>query len=62
MIFGGSSGGPRRRRGLGGGMFGPTRLGGGRIQVYGCAPGCLIVSLIVSVVLTILLNLIIRAF
>lgn len=49
-----------RRRG--GGLFGPTRLGGGRVQVYGCAPGCLIASLLVSLVLTLIVNLLIRAF
>ena len=45
-----------------GGLFGPTELRGGRVQVYGCAPGCLLASLIVSLVLTILVNLLIRAF
>jgi hypothetical protein len=48
-----------RRRG---GLFGPTRFRGGRVQVYGCAPGCLLASLIVSLVLTVLVNLLIRAF
>jgi hypothetical protein len=37
-------------------MFGPRSFGNGRIQVWGCSPGCLVVSLIASVVLTILLN------
>jgi len=37
-------------------MFGPRTLGGGRVQVYGCSPGCLLVSLLVSVMLTLLLN------
>ena len=37
-------------------MFGPRSFGGGRIQVWGCSPGCLVVSLIASVVLTLLLN------
>ncbi len=46
----------------GGGLFGPARFGGGRVQVYGCSPGCLAASLIVSVILTILVNLLIRAF
>ena len=49
-------------RGRGGGLFGPTRLRGRRVQVYGCAPGCLLVSLVLSIFLTILLNLLIRAF
>lgn len=47
-----------RRRGL----FGPTELRGGRVQVYGCSPGCLLASLIVSLFLTLLVNLLIRAF
>ncbi len=45
-----------------GGLFRPTRLRGGRVQVYGCSPGCLVASLIVSVILTILVNLLLRAF
>ena len=36
--------------------------GGGRVRVYGCSPGCLLLSLGLSVLLTILLNLLIRAF
>jgi SsrA-binding protein len=42
----------------------PTRLyfRDGRVKVYGCSPGCLLMSLLVSVVLTILVNLLIRAF
>ena len=36
--------------------------GGGRVKVYGCSPGCLLVSLGLSVFLTIVLNLLIRAF
>jgi hypothetical protein len=37
-------------------MSGPRSFGNGRIQVWGCSPGCLIASLIASVVLTLLLN------
>jgi hypothetical protein len=37
-------------------MFGPRSFGNGRIQVWGCSPGCLVVSLIASLVLTLLLN------
>ncbi len=37
-------------------IFGPRTFGNGRIQVWGCSPGCLIASLIASVVLTLLLN------
>jgi hypothetical protein len=36
--------------------------GGGRIRVYGCSPGCLIVSLLLSLFLTLVINLLIRAF
>ena len=39
-------------------LFGPIKLPGGRGEVYGCSPGCLLLSLAVSVILTILLNLI----
>ena len=34
---------------------------GGRVQVYSCGPGCLVVSLVLSA-LTILVNLLIRLF
>ena len=37
-------------------MFGPRTFGNGRIQVWGCSPGCLIASLIASLLLTLLLN------
>ena len=37
-------------------MFGPRSLATGRIQVWGCSPGCLVASLIASLVLTLLLN------
>ena len=60
MIFGG--GDRRRRRGVESTLFGPSSFRGGRVQVFGCAPGCLLVSLLVSIVLTILVNLLIRAF
>jgi hypothetical protein len=43
------------RAGLGP-KFGPRTFGNGRIQVWGCSPGCLIASLIASLVLTLLLN------
>jgi hypothetical protein len=35
---------------------------GGRVQVYGCGPGCLVVSLLLSIGLTILVNVLIRLF
>lgn len=47
---------PAFGRGGLGPMFGPRSFGNGRIQVWGCSPGCLIASLIASVVLTLLLN------
>jgi hypothetical protein len=43
-------------------LFGPREFKEGRVKLYGCSPGCLLVSLLVSVGLTILLNLLIRAF
>jgi hypothetical protein len=52
--FGAGSRGP-----VGGGfgsMFGPRSLGGGRVQVWGCSPGCLIASILGSLLLTFLLN------
>lgn len=55
--WGGQSNG---RDGAGDWLFGPRNVGGGRVHVYGCSPGCLLISLIVSViaslVLTFLLN------
>ena len=43
------------RPGLGS-MFGPRSFGNGRVQVWGCSPGCLVASLVGSVLLTLLLN------
>jgi len=37
-------------------MFRPRSYKGGRVQVYGCSPGCLLVSLAVSLFLTLALN------
>jgi hypothetical protein len=42
-------------------MFRPRTFRGGRVQVYGCSPGCLVISLAVSVLLTILINVLLRA-
>ena len=53
--FDAAPGGPPVRGGLGP-LFAPRSFGGGRVQVWGCSPGCLVVSLIASVLLTILLN------
>jgi len=46
------------RPGLGKRLFGPRSFGGrsGRVQVYGCSPGCLLVMIAVSVLLTLLLS------
>jgi hypothetical protein len=43
-------------------LFRPKSLSGGRVRVYGCSPGCLLLSLAVSVLLTILVNVLIRLF
>ena len=43
-------------------MFGPRSFRDGRVQVYGCSPGCLLVSLLVSVILTIILNVVLNLF
>ncbi len=43
-------------------LFGPRSYAGGRFQVYGCSPGCLVVSLVASLILTLLLNLLIGLF
>jgi hypothetical protein len=37
-------------------MFRPREYRGGRVKLYGCSPGCLLVSLAVSIVLTLALN------
>lgn len=37
-------------------MLSPREYRGGRIKVYGCSPGCLVVSLLVSLVLTLAVN------
>ena len=37
-------------------IFRPREYKGGRVKVYGCSPGCLLVSLAVSVLLTIAVN------
>lgn len=50
--------GPRGFRGGSqfGGMFAPRSFGNGRVQVWGCSPGCLVASLLISALLTLLLN------
>jgi hypothetical protein len=37
-------------------LFGPREFAGGRVRVYGCSPGCIVVSLVVSVLLSVLLT------
>ena len=37
-------------------MFEPKEYRDGRIRVYGCSPGCLLVSIAISVALTLLVN------
>ncbi len=43
-------------------LFGPRSYRGGRVQVWGCSPGCLLISLLLSVVLTVVLNLLFGLF
>ena len=38
------------------GMFKPKEFRDGRVRVYGCSPGCLVVSLVLSLLLTLVLN------
>jgi len=44
-----------------GGLFAPRSFAGGRVQVFGCSPGCLIMSLVISVVLSVVLTLLLNA-
>ena len=37
-------------------MFRPRSTRAGRVQIYGCSPGCLLASLVVSIVLTLAVN------
>jgi len=43
-------------------LFGGRSYRGGRVRVYGCSPGCLLLSIFLSLVLTVVVNLLIRAF
>ena len=43
-------------------MFRPRSFGGGRVQVFGCSPGCLLLSLAISVIVTLLLNVLLNWF
>lgn len=57
----GTSGQPGDRDGVGRQLFGPRSFAGGRVQVYGCSPGCLIASLLVSVLASVVLTLLLNA-
>jgi hypothetical protein len=37
-------------------VFEPKEFKGGRVKVYGCSPGCLLVSLVISIILTLAIN------
>jgi hypothetical protein len=37
-------------------VFEPREFKGGRVKVYGCSPGCLLVSIVLSVLLTLAVN------
>jgi hypothetical protein len=43
-------------------MFKPREYRDGRLRVYGCSPGCLLVSIALSIFLTLALNGCIRLF
>jgi hypothetical protein len=43
-------------------LFGPRSFRDGKVQAYGCSPGCLLLSLFVSIVLTIVLNIVLNLF
>ena len=45
-----------------GGLSGGRNPRGGRVRVYGCSPGCLLISIALSLFLTLAINLLIRAF
>ena len=42
-------------------LFGPRSYRGGRVQIFGCAPGCILASIVVSLLLTLILNACLRA-
>ena len=43
-------------------MFKPREFRDGRLKVYGCSPGCLLVSIALSIFLTLALNGCLRLF
>ena len=52
--------GNRQRGHPGVGLFSPREYKGGRVKVYGCSPGCLLVSIALSLFLTLVVNACIR--
>ena len=38
------------------GLFSPKEFKNGRVKVYGCSPGCLVVSVALSLFLTLAIN------
>jgi len=43
-------------------LFRPRSFRDGKVQVYGCSPGWLLLSLFVSIILTIVLNIVLNLF
>jgi hypothetical protein len=43
-------------------MFKPREYRDGKVKVYGCSPGCLLISLALSIFLTLALNGCLRLF
>jgi hypothetical protein len=41
-------------------LFEGRGAGGGRVRVYGCSPGCLLVSVFLSLFLTLVVNMLLR--
>jgi hypothetical protein len=41
-------------------FFGPQEFRDGRVRVYGCSPGWLLLWIVISLILTILINLLLR--
>jgi hypothetical protein len=41
-------------------LFEGRDVAGGRVRVYGCSPGCLLVSLLLSLFLTLVVNVLLR--
>jgi hypothetical protein len=43
-------------------LFRPRSFRDGKVHVYGCSPGWLLLSLFVSIILTIVLNIVLNLF